>query len=88
MKNIYILAIVLILGACTQNKTTCTDQPKEQWQDQEVFKENLVSQGFKIKEFKVTEGKCYEMYGWNKEGQKVEIYFNPVDAAIVKEEVH
>ena len=39
-----------------------------------------------IKKFKVLDY-CYEIYGKNKEGKKVEIYFNPVTAAVFKEEV-
>jgi hypothetical protein len=32
----------------------------------------------------VTDGNCYEIYGKNKQGQKVEVYFNPVDGKVVK----
>jgi hypothetical protein len=42
--------------------------------------------GYKINKFKQP-GTCYEIYGTNKEGKKVEVYFNPVDASIVKEEI-
>ena len=41
---------------------------------------------FVIDKFKVTPGNCYEIYGKNPQQEKVEIYFNPVDAAVVKEE--
>lgn len=66
-------------------KEKCTTEPKEKWQDQTAFQENLKTQGYKIKVFKVTKGDCYEIYGWDKDGKKVEIYFNPVTAAVVKE---
>lgn len=65
----------------------CTKEPTEKWQDQTKFQENLKAQGFKIKNFLVTKGNCYEIYGWNKKGKKVEIYFNPVDGKAVKEEI-
>ena len=42
---------------------------------------------YKIKNFKVTAGNCYEIYGWDKAGKKVEIYFNPVTGAKVKENI-
>jgi hypothetical protein len=42
--------------------------------------------GYKIKKFKQP-GTCYEIYGTNKEGKKVEIYFSPVDMKIIKEEI-
>lgn len=66
----------------------CTKEDKSKWQDQAKFQENLVKEGYKIKVFKVTKGNCYEIYGWNKEGKKVEIYFNPIDGKIAKAEIN
>ncbi len=66
--------------------TECTTEAKEKWQDQTKFQEKLKTDGYKIKVFKVTKGNCYEIYGWDKAGKKVEIYFNPISGAIVKEE--
>lgn len=65
----------------------CTKEAKEKWKDQKEFKKSLTDQGYKIKVFKVTDGNCYEIYGWDKSGKKVEIYFNPVSGEKVKEEV-
>lgn len=81
-------AIALAFLAVSCSKTVCTEAPKEQWQDQEAFQEKLVEQGYKINEFKVTDGNCYEIYGWDAAENKVEIYFNPVDGSVVKEEKH
>jgi hypothetical protein len=63
----------------------CTKDPKAKWQNEEAFKKNLETEGYKIKVFKVTKGNCYEIYGWDKAGKKVEIYFNPVDGKKIKE---
>ena len=65
----------------------CTTADKAQWQDQTKFQESLTASGFKIKKFKVTSGNCYEIYGWNKEGQKVEIYHDPVSGKAVKTKI-
>ena len=90
MTNLILSAILLTTGLVSQNaaaatKDKCTTEPKEKWQDQKAFQEKLKTDGYKIKVFKVTKGDCYEIYGWNKEGKKVEIYFNPVDGSVVKE---
>jgi hypothetical protein len=63
----------------------CTKEPKDKWQNAETFQKDRVAEGYKIKKFKITAGNCYEIYGLNKEGKKVEIYFNPVDGSKVKE---
>ena len=48
------------------------------------FQAKLSNEGYTINQFKQTEGNCYEIYGFEPDGTKVEIYFNPVDASIVK----
>ncbi len=86
MKNLVLILATLIIGSPAFAGPTCTTEAKDKWQDQAKFQENLKAQGYKIKVFKVTKGDCFEIYGWDKEGKKVEIYFNPVTGAIVKEE--
>lgn len=68
-------------------KTECTTVDQVQWQDQAAFQDKLKAQGYEIKKFKVTEGNCYEIYGFDKDKRKVEIYFDPVDGKVVKEEI-
>ncbi|HJR33191.1 MAG TPA: PepSY domain-containing protein [Pseudomonas sp.] len=67
--------------------TECTKVDKAQWQDQAKFQEDLKAKGYNIKKFKVTSGNCYEIYGWDKDKRKVEIYFDPVSGKVVKEEI-
>jgi len=86
MKHL-ILALALIFGtASAEAKKTCTDQPKEKWMSESDFKQKAQALGYTIRKFKQP-GSCYEIYGTNKEGKKIETYFNPVDGSIVKEEM-
>lgn len=64
----------------------CEKHPKEEWMNQEDAKAQLVAAGYKIRKFKV-DGNCYEIYGYNKEGKKVEIYFDTKTLDVVKAEV-
>jgi hypothetical protein len=87
MRHILLATFVLLAGlSAAEAKKTCTDQPKEKWMSQDDFKKKVEEMGYKIRKFKQP-GSCYEIYGTNKEGKKVEVYFNPVDASIVKEEI-
>ena len=79
-----ILAFTLIGSAFA--KTECTSEKIDKWKNQDAFRKELEAT-YKIKVFKVTSGNCYEIYGWNKSNQKVEIYFNPVTGEKVKENV-
>jgi hypothetical protein len=62
----------------------CTNEPREKWMAEDAMKAKLPALGYeRIKTFKVT-GSCYEIYGFTKDGQKAEVYFNPVSGDIVK----
>lgn len=85
MKKMILAILVLLIGGASQAlaKDDCTTEPKDKWMTEEAFKKMVQEQGYTIKKFKQP-GTCYEIYGTDKEGKKVEIYFNPVDGSIVK----
>lgn len=93
MKLNHLAALVLVtfgLSACSvEHQTTmCTDADRAEWMSEDAFNAMIQAQGYQVNEFKVTDGNCYEIYGFDSDGNKVEIYFNPVDGAIVKQESH
>lgn len=73
-----ILSLATILGSSAYAAKNCTTEPKEKWMSEEAFKKMVTEQGYTIKKFKQP-GTCYEIYGTDKDGKNVEIYFNPVD---------
>ncbi|MCY1357407.1 Peptidase propeptide and YPEB domain protein [compost metagenome] len=86
MRKLLLVSLALV-SPLTFAKTECTTADKATWQDQAKFQEDLKAQGYDIKKFKVTAGNCYEIYGWDKDKRKVEIYFDPVSGNIVEQEV-
>lgn len=86
MRNLILIAALMMVGGVAHAKKNCTDQPKDKWMQEDAFKKRLEGEGYKIRKFKQP-GSCYEIYGTNKEGKKVEVYFNPVDGSVVKEEI-
>jgi len=78
-----LISFVFLFCNAAHAKKNCTDEPKEKWMSEAAFKKKVEAEGFKIKKFK-TPGTCYEIYGTNKDGKKVEIYFNPVDGSVAK----
>ncbi len=83
MKSLLLLSTLLAFAGIAQAKKSCTDQPKDKWMTEEAFKTKVEAEGYKISKFKQP-GTCYEIYGTDKAGKKVEIYFNPVDGSITK----
>jgi hypothetical protein len=78
------LAFMLLSGSALAGPT-CTTEPKEKWLSESAMKAKIAALGHKYKVFKVTSGNCYEIYGQNDAGQRIEIYFHPITGAVVEE---
>ncbi|UVL70452.1 PepSY domain-containing protein [Pseudomonas protegens] len=86
MRKIFLLSLVLTSPLALAGPQ-CTTAERSQWQDQKAFQEQLKAQGYQISKFKVTDGNCYEIYGFDKDKRKVEIYHDPVTGKAVKTEI-
>lgn len=81
----FILAVMSLLPIQALASADCPVYPKEEWASEDALIQTLKEEGYKIKKFKI-DGNCYEIYGRNKDGKKVEIYFDMKTLAIVKAE--
>ncbi|WP_332674131.1 PepSY domain-containing protein [Aromatoleum sp.] len=84
IRHIILAVAALLTGTAAIAGPTCTEAPREQWMPQETMLRKLVDQGYTLEKFKVTDGNCYELYGIDRDGRKVEIYHNPVDGSVVQ----
>ena len=50
--------------------------PKAEWKPQMELQRKLTAEGWKVRQVKADNG-CYEVYGFDEKGKRVEIYFNP-----------
>jgi hypothetical protein len=80
---IALMGMVFLTSGVAHAKKTCTDEPQDKWMTVEAFKKKAEAEGYKIRKFKQP-GTCYEIYGTDKDGHDVEVYFNPVDGSVVK----
>ncbi|TBU91244.1 PepSY domain-containing protein [Phytopseudomonas dryadis] len=81
------LPALLLCSPFALAATECTNADQSTWQDPERFQAQLKEQGYQISKFKITEGNCYEIYGFDKDKRKVEIYHDPVTGKAVKTEI-
>lgn len=79
--NKFLASLLLALAATSAMAGPTCNAPQDQWMKEADFKAKIESQGYQIKTFKVSKGKCYEIYGFDKDGKKVEIYYDPITAA-------
>lgn len=84
MKQLIVILALLGASPLVLAKKDCTTEPQSKWMSEADFKKKVEADGYKISKFKQP-GTCYEIYGTNSQGKKVEVYFNPVDGSIVKE---
>lgn len=62
----------------------CNPAPQDKWLTESEMKAKAIAMGYSINVFKKTAGNCYEIYGKNAEGKRVEVYFNPVTGEPMK----
>jgi hypothetical protein len=62
--------------ASATGKMTC-DAPQKQWKTLTSLEAQLKKQGWQVRKSKV-DGGCYEVYGTDPQGNRVEAYFHPV----------
>jgi hypothetical protein len=67
--------------------TVCTTAPRADWLPEDEMRLLAEHRGYRIKTFKVANNSCYEVYGFDRTGQIVEAYFNPVTARLVRQNI-
>lgn len=83
-RSVAAMIFMLVSGSALAGPT-CTTEPKEKWLSESAMKAKIAELGYSFKVFKVTTGNCYEIYGRNEDGQRVEIYFHPISGSVVEE---
>jgi hypothetical protein len=85
MKRIVLLTAVLGLissGAAFASEGCFV--PEGEWQSEQALRQKLEIEGWKINRIKIDDG-CYEVYGFDGQGQRAETYFDPKSFEVVKE---
>ena len=84
--SIAVLGAASMFSAHAFARADCKAYPKAEWMSEADAKAKILAQGYTINKFKVS-GECYEIYGKNKEGKKVEIYYDAKTLEPVKTEI-
>ena len=89
LKTVALTATLSLLAGNALAAANCPAAPQEKWLHVLAMQKKIVNEyGFAIKRF-LTDGNCYEIYGWGLNDRKdkfveIEVYFNPVTGEIVK----
>ncbi len=77
-----LLALVASSTALAEHAEKCDPLPKEEWRPQAELERKLANQGWKVGRVVITNG-CYEVYGKDEKGRKVETFFHPKTLDVV-----
>jgi hypothetical protein len=78
------LALAPGTGALAGSNVTCTAEPPSKWIREADMKSRIAAMGYEFDVFKTTRGSCYEIYGRDSNGKRIEVYFDPVTGDVVK----
>lgn len=85
MRRVIVFLALLPICGPAGAEPKCTSEPRDKWIGESQMKSKISSLGYQAKIFKVTKGNCYEIYGRDKAGKRIEVYFHPITGNIVEE---
>lgn len=88
MRSFITAAVVTLVftGYSLASDDLCGSAAQDSWMSKEDIKVKATEMGYDIRRIKVDDG-CFEAYATDRQGKKVEVYFHPVTAEIVKTEI-
>ena len=69
-------ALASLTGATVASAAPACNVDKAEWQTEQALRDKLGAQKWTIAKVKIDNG-CFEVYGTDDKGQKVEVYFDP-----------
>lgn len=89
MKRSILVSIALLLvfaagGVRAHGNVQCPESPKDQWKPHTELERKLVSEGWRLRRMAVSNS-CYEVYGVDPQGKRVEAFFDPKTLMRVEE---
>ena len=77
MRSHFLIPLLGVLAAGPALASENCTAPQDQWRPVEDLKAQLEGEGWTVSNVKTEDG-CYEVYGKDKDGKRVEIFFDPV----------
>jgi hypothetical protein len=89
LKVLAVAAAALSLSSFAMAGPSCTQEPQSKWLTEQQMGEKIAGLGMRddVKKLHVSKGNCWEIYGHDKAGRKIEVYFHPITGAIVEQNV-
>jgi hypothetical protein len=70
------MTMTMLAAATAAASSNRCNIPASEWQSREALQKKLEAEAWKVRRIKADHG-CYEAYAIDKDGRRVEAYFNP-----------
>jgi hypothetical protein len=76
-----------MLAQADNDALQCTGAEQSSWMSRQAVSDSLLAQGYaEVRKIKVSDGHCYEAYVVAANGDKKELYIDPVSGQVVAED--
>lgn len=74
---------MMIAAPTLADDDICVEHPRADWMTEEKLAETATMLGYDVRNV-VEEDGCWEVKGFDAQGNRVEVYFDPVSAEVIK----
>ncbi|MDR2333411.1 PepSY domain-containing protein [Diaphorobacter ruginosibacter] len=90
MKKLHSVLCAAVLALCANaasahGNVQCKEYPKSEWRPHTELQDKLVKEGWTVRRMEKTDT-CYEVYGKDPKGKRVEAFFDPKTLERVEED--
>lgn len=82
LKALLAIGLLTAISATAALAAPTCNVDKADWQPEQNLRNKLMAQKWTIKNVKINNG-CYEVYGTDEKGKKVEMYFHPKSLEVI-----
>ena len=89
ISKIELCAVAVLAGAVMTatpvlaDDNICVEHPRADWISEEKLAEMATTLGYDVRKVEEEDG-CWEVKGFDEQGNRVEVYFDPVSAEVIK----
>ena len=75
---------IMVISSPALAGPQCTTEPESSWLTKAEMLDRIAKASYVVDVFKKTSRNCYEIYGKDETGKRVEVYFHPIAGEVVK----
>jgi len=75
--------LIAAAAAARADDNICVEHPRSDWMTEDKLAETATQLGYDVRKVEEEDG-CWEVKGFDQQGNRVEVYFDPVSAEVMR----